>query len=466
MKNMFQVTDTTVVWFCISVLFFVISIVYCGCRRVKSRGVSFKAALISMWTDLITDESSEDYAHSALALLTAAVLVIWSWMKRFALALWEYLKPTPGKHIFTPDLYDALYCAVKDYIYAPFQPTITVTYAPWPSEVYVSFYTKSAITGEVAAEVVWHIQAAFQSYLTTYGLTFDYTAIPYVQDNYIEVCLYYAEMPAEYPAYRAACRQSMLMKADPAFHPLLESDVPPSADVVLGYRYEPWRDSGQIVPIAWDMATAPHCLISGPTGGGKTVFAKVLLERLLLSGATVTVCDFKGYGDLKGFVKDYAAGNDCDAALTAFCDAFERDREAGVQQKPRRVLIFDEFGSYSASKSKKETDDLMRRISNLIFLSRAYGYSIIFMAQRFDADVLKTSLRDQFGVKVYMGSSISQQAAMMLFPNSDLDKSVRLQPFCGFYGTPKTDCDVLITPKVDIPALDRRLKALGKANGG
>ena len=465
MKNMFQVTDITVVWFYISVLFFIISIVYCGCRCVKSRGVSFKVALISMWTDFITDENSEDYAHTARALLTAAVLVIWSWIKRFALAFWEYLKPTPGKHIFTPDLYDALYSAVKEYVYTPFQPLITATYTPWPSRVCVDFYTKSAITDDIAAEVVWHIQAAFQAYLTAYDLVFDYTAIPYVQDNRIEVRLYYAETPAEYPVYRAACRQSMLMKANPAVRPLLESDVPPSADLVLGYRYEPWRDSGQIVPIVWDMATSPSILVAGPTGSGKTLFVKMLLERLLSAGAEVTICDFKGFGDFRGFVKDYAIGSECDAMLAKYCADFERVRLHGVPDGKHHVLIFDEVGAFVASKSKKEADEFMRMLSNVIFMGRIFSWSVIWLSQRFDHQTLPVSLREQASIKVHLGTSISPQSAGMLFPHAEAT-SGRLDPYCGFYTTPKTDCDVIITPKIDVDALDRRLKSLGKANSG
>jgi hypothetical protein len=99
-------------------------------------------------------------------------------------------------------------------------------------------------------------------------------------------------------------------------------------------------------------------------------------------------------------------------------------------------------------------------LSNLVFMGRSYGYHIILVAQRFDADIIRTNLRDQFGVKVYMGSGISQQAATMLFPNSEVDKSVRLEPYCGYISTPKVDVAVMITPKVDITALDRRLKAL------
>jgi hypothetical protein len=211
---------------------------------------------------------------------------------------------------------------------------------------------KSAITTETTAEVVWHVQAAFQEYLTCYGLAVDYTAVPYVQDNSIRVWLYYCETPAEYPAYRTCCHQAMLMKADPQFRPLLESDIPETSELVLGYQFDNWQSTGQVVPIVWDTATAPHLMVSGPTGGGKTVFVKVLLERLLLWGAEVTVCDFKGFGDLHGFVKDYAVGKDCDAALAAFCADFDRAREQGATSS-KKVLILTSSAAFRRLKQKK-----------------------------------------------------------------------------------------------------------------
>lgn len=443
----------------VAVVFALASLLGSCAWYAKRQSVSYKTALLVLWQEGIVAGVNTGI-RPALPTAKAA----WSYTKRLAMAFWEYLKPTPPKHVFDPGLYQEVFAIVKDYAYAGFQPVIKAVYAPLPSYLHISFYTKSAITEELAAEITWHIESKFREYQEIYGLRFDSTAIPFVVNNYYEVRVYYAEHPAEYAFYRAICRQAMLLRADPEFRPLLESDVPPSTDLVLGYRYEPWRDSGQIVPILWDMAMAAHLAIGGYTGGGKTTMLKKLLEALLVSGASVTICDYKGYGDLRGFVKDYAVGKDCDAVLAAFCTEFERVRAQGYSPC-KRILIFEEFTSFSASKEKKEFDALMRMISNLIFMGRAYDFHVILVGQRFDADVLKTSLRDQFGMRVYMGTSISAQAAAMFFPNSEIDKSERLPPYCGYISTPRIDCDVLIMPKVDVAALDRRLKALGNANG-
>lgn len=445
---------------CVIAVVFALASIICSCAwYAKHQSVSYKTALLVLWQEGVVAG-----INAGVRAVPPTAKAAWSHTKRLAMAFWEYLKPTPPKHIFDPGLYQEIFEIVQDYAYAGFQPVIKAVYTPLPSYLYVSFYTRSAISEETAAEITWHLESKFQEYQEIYGLSFDSTAIPYVMSNRYEVRLYYAEHPAEHPFYCAVCRQAMLLRADPEFRPLLESEVPPSSELVLGFRYEPWRDSGQIVPIVWDMGTAPFALISGPTGAGKSVYLKSLIEQLLLSGAEITICDFKGYGDLRGFVKNYAEGKDCDAVLMAFCDAFERDREAGRRRENRKVLVFDELNSFMLSKSKREADEVIRRISSLVFLSRAYGYNIIWSGQRFGVDVVPSSIRDQFNIKVYLGPSISVQAATMLFPNSEIDKSIRLPPYCGYISTPKADCDVLITPKVDISALDRRLKALGNTN--
>ena len=59
-----------------------------------------------------------------------------------------------------------------------------------------------------------------------------------------------------------------------------------------------------------------------------------------------------------------------------------------------------------------------------------------------------------------MGASISTQSAISLYPNSEIKKSARLQEYCGYISTPTTDLEVIITPKVDIQALDMRIAKL------
>ena len=445
----------------ISVLFAVVSLSGSACWYAKRQNTTLKATFLLLFQECIVGGFLD-----TLAKARSVVKAVPAYVKRVASYIADCLRPEPVKHLYSPDLYYGLWAAVSGYVCPAFQPIIDMRYTPAPSYVYISLYTKAAITEEVTAEIVWAVTAKFREYLGAYGLCFSYQAIPYVQANHIEVYLYYCEYPAEASAYQAQLGRAMLMVAEPGFKPLTEADVPDVVGFTLGYSLDKWRSSGQVAPIRWDIAEAPHMMISGPTGGGKTVYVKLLLAQLLNAGAAVTICDFKGHNDLRGIVKDFAAGAECDACLSRFCADFERAREQGGATERKHVLIFDEFGSFATTKSKKDFDDLMREISNIIFMGRSYGYSIILTAQRFDAETIRTSLREQFGIKVYMGPSISQQSATMLFPNSDLDKSSRLPPCCGYFSTPKVNLDTLTVPKVDIPTLDHRLKILGNHPGG
>ena len=260
----------------------------------------------------------------------------------------------------------------------------------------------------------------------------------------------------------AFCRQATYLNVERTCPPLPEQLEIKGRGVVLGYKFDNWQSSGQVVPIMWEPKRANNILVAGGTGGGKTVYIKKLLEQLLVEGASITVCDYKNFNDYGAFRGDsYAVGDDCDAMLKKFCDDFEKVRQSGVTDGKRHVLLFDEWGSYTASKSKKEYDELMKTITSVIQQGRSFLYTCILCSQRFDAtDTLKGNLKEQFHIKVFMGASISTQSAISLYPNSEIKKSARLQEYCGYISTPTTDLEVIITPKVDIQALDRRIEQL------
>ncbi len=372
----------------------------------------------------------------------------------------EWCKPPRLKHIFTDELDCAFRTVLAEYTFAPMVPDI-IYYYDVPSRISISLYAKSVITPEVAQELTWHIQSVFQRYLDASMLNMEYTVIPTVIDNKITLTVFYGEYPEEHPLYSMACRQATYMNIERTCPPLPEHLAVKINGVALGYKFDTWQSSGQVVPVMWDTKRSPHALISGSTGGGKTIYMKILLEQLLEQGAEVCVCDFKNFGDYRAFRGAYAVGDECDTMLKQFCDDFEKARQSGVASNKRRVLIFDEWGSYTAIKTKREFDDLMKMISPLIMLSRAYNYSIFLISQRFNAtDNLAGNLKEQFGVKVFLGAEISTQSASMLFPNSEIDKSARLQEYCGYISTPTTDLEIIISPKVDIQALDKRIEKL------
>lgn len=227
----------------------------------------------------------------------------------------------------------------------------------------------------------------------------------------------------------------------------------------LGYSHDMWLE-GIKSPYIWNTNKVPHAMISGITGGGKTVLSQTVVNQLLKEDCEVYIADFKAGGDWNGIVARYAEYLDCDKLLNdyyeEFCNTISR------KGHKESFLIFDEFSSYALSKDTKEFKDMMSKVSHIAFMGRSFGYHLIFISQQFNAKVLDTAIREQFGIKIYMGSVISTESATMLFPNADIDKSIHLPRFCGYISTLETELDIIQIPFIEEP---KRLKELLVYNG-
>ena len=213
-------------------------------------------------------------------------------------------------------------------------------------------------------------------------------------------------------------------------------------------------------PYIWNTDKVPHTLIYGITGGGKTVLSQTVVNQLLKEDCEVYIADFKAGGDWNGIVDRYADYVECDLLLNDFYEKFCNTIK--VKGHKESFLIFDEFSSYALSKDTKEFKDMMSKVSHIAFMGRSFGYHLIFISQQFNAKVLDTAIREQFGIKIYMGSTISTESATMLFPNADIDKSIHLPRFCGYISTLETELDIIQIPFIEEP---KRLKELLVYNG-
>ena len=228
--------------------------------------------------------------------------------------------------------------------------------------------------------------------------------------------------------------------------------------IKLGYRYQDWR-FGIKSPIYWDTRQVPHCMISGITGGGKTVMSQLIMNQLLAGDTelkqNITICDFKAGGDWDKIVPNYAEYVACDDILNTFYQAFVETIH--LKEYKESYLIFDEFSSFALSKDAKDFKDMMSKISHIAFMSRSFGYHLIFISQQFNSKVLDTAIREQFGIKIYMGSTISTESATMLFPNCEIDKSVHLPKCCGYISMPEKELDIIQIPFISEPAKLKQL---------
>lgn len=236
-----------------------------------------------------------------------------------------------------------------------------------------------------------------------------------------------------------------------------------SNSIILGYSATSWQSAGLKEPLIWETEKVPHSLISGTTGGGKTVLAQSIVNQLLDLKSDISICDFKAGGDWDGIVENYGEYIDCDRVLDnfycSFCDTIQKKRYE------EKYLLFDEFSSYAMAKDSKDFKALMGKVSHLAFMGRSFGYHLILISQQFNSKVLDTAIREQFGIKIYMGSTISTESATMLFPNCEIDKSVHLPRFCGYISMPERDLETIMIPYIEKP---ERLKKLliKKGNAG
>lgn len=218
--------------------------------------------------------------------------------------------------------------------------------------------------------------------------------------------------------------------------------------VRIGFSYKNWQ-SGVKTPLCWDTVSTPHCLIAGLTGGSKTVTAQLIVNQLLTAKKSVFITDYKAGGDWDGIVSNYAEYKDCDALLEQFYLLFLDTIQS--KQISEQYLLFDEFASYALNKETKAFKACMDKIAHIAFMGRSFGFHLIFISQQFNAKVLDTAIREQFGVKIYMGSTISTESATMLFPNCDIDKSIHLPKYCGYISLPEKELDIIQMPYLSKP---------------
>lgn len=236
--------------------------------------------------------------------------------------------------------------------------------------------------------------------------------------------------------------------------------------IKLGYSLPKWEISVKS-PVFWNTGISPHGLISGYTGGGKSVLGQYIVSQIMeQEESDLWIADYKSGGDWDDILPDsrYGEYTDCDRILNAYFDLFASDLRLKKRDGTRhRFLVFDEISSYLTSKDSKEFKDNMAKLSQIAFMGRAYKYHLLFIAQQFSSKVMDTAVREQLTLRIYAGRTISTENQTMLFPNSGIDKGKALPPYCGFVFTPEKELETLQIPYIEHPGkLKKLLIAKGK----
>ncbi|MCS5315207.1 FtsK/SpoIIIE domain-containing protein [Staphylococcus aureus] len=190
--------------------------------------------------------------------------------------------------------------------------------------------------------------------------------------------------------------------------------------------------------ILWDFVKAPHALITGVTGGGKTYFLFYMIRELFKRDAEVRLLDPK-VSDLS-FMKNVIG---TEKVADTKGQIFKQLREANEEMEhrfrmmseseqyqlgsnfrnfdlPPYFVIFDEVTAFTSTLDKKELQEMNDYLINIIMKGRQAGVFMFLTAQRPDADVIKGNVRDQLGLRVSMGN-LSVDGYRMTFGQTDKD---------------------------------------------
>lgn len=207
----------------------------------------------------------------------------------------------------------------------------------------------------------------------------------------------------------------------------------------------PWNmipiGEGASGPVCWDVTKAPHMLVCGPTGTGKSVLQRNVFfhlvqhsDRWSFIGVDPKRVELKPYAKYTDTVLGIGTNLEDGVELVRFADKLMNERyemmeEVGVNNfidladPPKAVFIMvDEtfmFLSPSGVKSDegKEQDALKAEaavlLGNIARLGRAAGVHLLLATQRPDATVIKGELKNNLDARIACGR-MDQTPSMMV----------------------------------------------------
>lgn len=249
----------------------------------------------------------------------------------------------------------------------------------------------------------------------------------------------------------------------------------------IASRYLPYATGAAGAVAYWDVSTKsnkPHCLIVGPTGGGKTSAIRTILTEASLRGIPFIGVDPKmieldgleGYPGCGAIVYDPIRAAIFIRALHA--EMMARNQYVHVKkiepsQLPLLIAVLDEFFILSAAwtRLKKDPDEETRTLittldplgawAELSVLARSSGIRLLLGVQRPDASLFggaSGNARDNFGTRLSL-ANLSQDGAQMVWGDAhqgrSIDTSIPGRAMAtGPDGTPM-EAQVWWTPNVD-----------------
>lgn len=200
--------------------------------------------------------------------------------------------------------------------------------------------------------------------------------------------------------------------------------------------------------LCWNLKAAPHMLVAGSTGSGKTSAMRVIAAEAVARNFDLRIidivkqcADFSGIYEYDQFCSRVAVN--LDDASDLISDTYETVTkrakknsqlsvmnwyERSVTEKPQPImLIIDECfsmlqkspGGNAAKEENNKKDEMTVLISKIAREARSAGIHLLLAAQRPDAKVLEGELKSNLGARLLLGNA-NHTARDMVLPDAAL----------------------------------------------
>lgn len=204
-----------------------------------------------------------------------------------------------------------------------------------------------------------------------------------------------------------------------------------NGDLFIAYDYDTWYGFGEKKPVTIDASVKnnTHTIITGMSGSGKSFFTNQYIARNFLDGGNeskVYFADFK-QDDSFAYLRDcprYYPYDKTTEALDIVYDIMKKRQSGEDKSKNLIILVWDEYMANILSilgTDKKKAEGVMKKVSEILMLSRSLYIRIVIACQRPDASAFPTGSRLNFGVIIIVGATL-ESIYSMLMPKELIDK--------------------------------------------
>lgn len=203
--------------------------------------------------------------------------------------------------------------------------------------------------------------------------------------------------------------------------------------------------------LIWDLAKAPHALIAGDSGSGKTAILMTLLAQLLAGGAEIRVVDPKAeFTFLESILPEGSVVRDFDDVLGLLKSMTEemakRNEIIAKEIKKRKslgltgadldmkpvILVIDEVGSLVAGIERKQLLEFTGYLTKIVQMGRSSLTNVILTTQQPNSQVISTAIRDQLSFRILMGKPSPELKRMVFGDGIEIEKDF-IERYTGYF---------------------------------